>query len=249
MKVVYSVWQAAARQVVWKLLVILLVMAAVELGLFWYLAENPALWEFTAGAGQGPGFGAWLDKAGVFWAFFVSVFCLAGVLIHQGSDYSGGRLRYTLQRLPLGEKAVTGLWAVFHGACFVVLWAAQTVVVLLCWRMYCRSWEVAAPALELFVECYLDGFLHGLFPLGEAVRWVRQLLWLLVMSVGTAYFGFRQRRGKTSVGPMAAVTAGLATFRVNLSYGTEWDYIMSGLFGIMLLYFIWQIGWGDDEES
>ena len=246
-----SVWMAAARQIVWKLLLIVVIMAALELGLLWYLTRQQAV-SFSTGYYVGSGFGAWLDKAGGYPVFSAAFLLLTAALMLQGCDTQGGKLRYTLQRMPVSEASSTAHWALVHISAYIVLWMAQLAVAVIGWNIYNHSLHHAmaeASALELFVEFHLDGFLHSLLPMGCIACWVRQIAWILCMGTGTAWFGVQQRRGKIAIGPAIAAILGIVTFRNHVKTNEEMAELSSLVFIAMLIYNAVQIWRRNYEED
>lgn len=241
MKTAIAVWMAAARQIVWKLILIAAALAAVEIGLFYRVAGRMAA-AIRVDGYVSDSFGVWLDRARGYEVFVVAFALVTAVLMLQGCDYHGGKLRYTLQRLPLSETAVTLLWAALHIVCYLILWAVQLAVVAVCWRMYTQTaYGGNGQLLELFVECYLDDFLHGLLPLEHVAVWLRQSLWILCMGTGTAWFGMQQRRGKHAFGTTFALLVGLWTFGGDVRTASDMAGLMAVLFGMMAVYFIGRI--------
>lgn len=211
MKRVSAVWMAAARTVVWKLLLILLLMATVEVGLF-----RRAL---QAGAPEYRGGFAYFIEEGHLWppfGFGLAFLCVA--LCLQGCQFSGKPV-YTLQRLPLSEETVTLLWAVVHVGCLVILWAWQLVVVWGLWLLYNRFGPSSGQTLELFVNAYESPTLHGLLPLGDASRHVRNIFWVLGLGFQTAAFGYFQRRGRVRVEGIVLLAVGTSFFRTGVAAG------------------------------
>lgn len=238
MKRVCSVWMVAVRQILWKLLAVMTVMAAAELVLF--RRTMPGL-----------GFGSWLEASGAPLVFGLAFVAVTVILALQGCDFSGGRLRYTLQRLPLSEPGITTLWAMVHVGAYVLLWAVQIAVMLVCWSWYIKDQTGhTAPQMELLVACYGEGryhFLHGLFPLANGLRWLKTVTGILCLSVGTAHFGFRQRNGKLAFS--LAVVAGLhwLTFRLPISDGSV-DVMMVLVYLAFLTAYVVQL-WRWDHEA
>ena len=232
MKTVMAVWMAAARQLLWKVLAIAAAMAVMEIGLFYRLVQREAV-HIPDGMILNNGFGDWMDNAAAFPVFAAAFAILTVFLLLQGSDHRG-KLGYTFRRLPISESAITLLWAAVHVTCYVVLWAVQLAVVLVCWRLYMMFIPGEAQLLELFVEFYLDEFLHGLLPMEHIVVWLQQILWILCMGTGTAWYGMQQRAGKMAVGPVLAEIVGLLTFRSSLRYGYELAGIMAAIYALML---------------
>ena len=189
MRRIMAVAMVAVRQVIWKLLLILAGMVSVELILFYRLEmSNTVDIEF----------GRYLKLA-----FFPNVYWIAVLLIFvfqvlQGMD-SHGKLTYTLRRLPMGEQAVTTIWALVHMMTYWILWAVQVAVVLICWRSYSAHSEIGPQALELFTQFYRDPFLHGLLPLENYWRALVNFLFVLTLGVSAAFSGFCVRIRKKNV--------------------------------------------------
>lgn len=243
MKRISSVCMAATRQTLWKLLLIVALMAAVELGVFWY--QMPT--EFRE---MEPGRRYLMFNASLYWFLWAlrgATVLLFVLQAYQGCD-SGGKLTYTLRRLPMGERAVTTLWAVVHMAGHWILWAAQLAVVLVCWRKYCSCYEVFAPTLERFTQFYRGDFLHGLLPLADLSYAICLGLQMVTLGVAAAYYGFVQRKGKWPKAPILVLAISMAYFPAGYdNYGLEIALIVIDC--VFLSYMLWQIWWGDYEEA
>jgi len=243
MKRVCAIWMAAAKNLLWKLLVVLALMAAAE------------LWMFRSTMPGGPitdglPFGKWLADSGAPLIFGIAFVLVTVLMSINGCDFSGGKLRYTLQRLPQSEAAVTTIWAVFNLGVYVILWAVELAVVLVCWSWYLAAQAGhTAPQLELLVACYsTDYFLHGLFPLANGFRWIKTIMGILCLSVGAAHFGFRQRRGKIpySLIPMAGLH--WLAFRSS-PRETGVDFAVAVVYLAILVYDLVQIWRWEDETD
>ena len=210
----------AARAIVWKLLLLLTVMAAAEIGLL-----RAFVWEKD--------FGDWLYVAHIKQAFGLGFLALTAVLSLQGCDFGGGKLGYTLRRLPQGERTVSLLWAMVHFAAYVILWAAQVGLVLLFWQIYARNPLTDGSRLELLVACYRDNFLHRLLPMASVGSWIVNGLWLLSLSVQTVAVGWYQRRGRLGLWPLLGLCAWPFLWPGIQSLTT--DTIWSLLFGAYLV--------------
>lgn len=247
-RTISSVWMAAARQIIWKLLAIIGIMAAVELGLLWFVLYHPGTIHFSCFAGDGCGM--WMDAAKWYWIFSAAFLLLTVVLARQGCN-SRGKLQYTLRRLPVSEAAITTHWSLVHLGSYVVLWMAQLAVVLIGWWVYRGSSHSLTEGswLELFVEFHLDGFLHGLLPIGCFACWIRQILWILCMGTGTAWFGFQQRRGKVAFGLPNAAVIGVMTFRSNVRTGEDLAVFVTLVYLLMVLNNVVRIWRMPDEED
>lgn len=192
MKKVTSLWMAAARNLWWKLLLILILMTAAEVGLF-YWAHGALNYEYE---GLARADFAWVvEKGRLKLVFFAALAAVTACCVWQGCRFSGKNV-YTLQRLSLPEWQITALWVPVHLSCFVILWAVQVVDILLLWKLFAAMESPAAPGLELVTALYRTGLLHAMLPLADGTRWVSMLTYWVSMSVLTAAFGFFQRRGR-----------------------------------------------------
>ncbi len=191
MKRVLSVWMAAAKNLWWKLLLILIVMLAVEYGLYRWIC--PQLLE--QGEHMARPFYAVMTRIHIKLVFFAAMAAVAACCCLQGSRFSGSNA-YLLQRLSLPEWQITGLWALVHLGCFVILWAVQLLGVFGLWKLHLQLFPTTEPGLNLLVAFYENGFLHGLLPLADVTRWVYLAIYWLSMGILTAAFGYFQRRGR-----------------------------------------------------
>ena len=187
---------AAARNLWWKLLAILVLLVLVEYGLYCYAdrvlqsqSETDILLSFSA----------IVEETHLKLVFLTAFLALTACCCLQGSRFSGKNL-YLLQRLPTAEWKVTLLWAVIHLVCFLILWAVQLLMVFVLWKIYLTDYPSAAPGLQLLVFFYDNGFLHAMMPLRDISRWAVLLLYWPCMGWLTASFGFFQRRGQIIAG-------------------------------------------------
>lgn len=227
MKRVSAVWMAAVRTVIWKLLLIIILMAGAETVLFWRTFQG--------------GFAYFLEESRLWTVFFLALAALCAVLCLQGCQFSGKTV-YTLQRLPLSEEAVTLLWAAVHVGCLVILWAFQLAVVWGLWLLYNRFGPSSGQTLELFVNVYGNDFLHGLLPLADVSRHVRNILWVLVLGFETAAFGYFQRRGRFRGEVVFLLAVGIGFFRTGMgeTKADVWLSLLSLGLAALTCYSVWE---------
>lgn len=194
MKRIFSVWMAAARNLWWKLLLILLILSAAEIGLYQYTVT--CYWDPDKSLMYVPqSFSSIVEGAKLSLVFFAALLALTACCCLQGSRFSGKNI-YTLQRLPLPEWQITLHWALVHLACFVILWAVQVVLIFVLWRFYAAECSPASPGLDLLVSIYTTPLFHGMLPLADSTRWVYLITYWFCMAFLTATFAFFQRRGR-----------------------------------------------------
>lgn len=212
MRKIGSIWMAAARNLWWKLLLILAAMTAVELGLFYWGLAGDGFIQYYGYRPQRYDFVELVEWAKLQWVFFGAQAAVAACCTLQGCRFSGKNVD-TLRRLPLAEWQITTLWFSVHLCCFLILWAAQLAVIFVIWHMFAQSEAAAAPGLELLTCFYRCGFLHGMLPLADWTRWLAVGSYWLCFGWMTASFGFFQRRGRFRIGAPAM----LGAFRILMS--------------------------------
>ena len=243
MKRVTSVCMVAIRQTIWKLLAIIAVMASAELLLFGRQLSS---------AGLEPGNrGSWFDHLLQFSYFHLilaaAVVALFVFQMKQGSDEKG-KLTYTLRRLPMGERTVTTLWALVHMVSYLILWAAQFAVVLVCWNWYAARCPDQASTLELFTKFYYSEILHALIPMQDYARVITNVLLFPALGFGAAYAGFTIRTGRKLFLPGILISVTMTTF-VSDFRDDLGDELKALIYVLALGYMIWRIWWGAYEED
>ena len=120
---------------------------------------------------------------------------LCAWLFYVGGEFSA-RPSYTLRRLsvtPLG--GFLARWAAC-GACFAILWGAQTAAALGLCFLYKR---LGPPELwsrqAVLLAFYRNAFLHGLLPLHDTTLWVRNALLCLALGAAAARMPARKKFG------------------------------------------------------
>lgn len=236
MKRIISIWMTAARTLLWKLLLIAVLMTGIETALFWRTlnSELPVQSIFSP---YREGFSSLVEGSHLLWIFGLALVAACAALCFQGSQLSGGQMRYTLQRLPLREETVTLLWAVFHAGYLVILWACQLAVVFGLWMLYLHHSQPAGGELELFISFYYSGVLHGLLPLADLSRHISNLFWVVSLAFHTAAFGYFQRRGRFRVEILILLAVGLAFFDSDINIREPWINLGLSLLWLALIGF------------
>lgn len=183
-----SICTVAARQIVWKLLAIVLLLAGCEWAMFWSAVTSDSFYLM-------------LQRAQIPLLYWLGLAALTIVVVRQGVDRQG-KLTYTLSRLPDSEAKITTIWMAVYVAAYVILWAAQVGLVLLFWRRFLMlNPQITAPKLALLVETYgghNGGWLHSLLPMDDWLRWLSMILWYLSLGSAAAQHGFLQRRDRNA---------------------------------------------------
>lgn len=189
MKKHLSVFMLMARSTIYKHLSLLVLMAAVEGGLFcWLLARG--------NAGGGLGLETLIRQSRIIWVFG-ACFVLMTVLLAMTGSEGGSKLSYTLKRLSVSERWVFVWQSAYNTVCYLLLWAAQILIAV----VLCRIYEANAAAeyvsgQTVFLAFYRNNFLHALLPFEDAIFWVRNGIFAAALGLCAAWFPMAQRKGK-----------------------------------------------------
>lgn len=178
----FTLFLLLLRQSIWKVLWILVCLAGVQLGLFLLLAPESRVYSlaFTLETVQS----ALLLPLALAWTLLWAVLLL-------GARHGA----YTLDRLIPSPRAVL-LW---QGLCNTLLcllfWATEALVLVLLCQLYLAQGGYAGPQ-TLYLATWQNSLFHTLLPLGEPLRWLRDLCLCLGMGLTAACGSCQLRRGK-----------------------------------------------------
>ncbi len=142
--------------------------------------------------------------------FFV---LLCVILSRIGCQFGGGKPGYTLQRLSVSERATVFWWAGNHGIWLFLFWMVQLAIALLLCRWYLSQMNLAEVSGQtVFLAFYRNSFLHSLLPLAESSRYWRNGILLGSLSLCTACYSYRQRRGEKGLAVVVLVAMLLVWF-------------------------------------
>ena len=182
-----SVLMLFVRSTLYKLLLIVFVMAAAESVLF-ALALRSAEGYF--------GLDTILRASRPQSVCAVCFLLLCALMCLTGCEF-GSKQGYTLARLRISHKMIF-FWQIVNNAGLLLLfWAAQVGIVLAFCGVYTAQYPQPQAAVLVF---YANGFLHSLLPLAETGRLICNMILLASLAVTSACFPVRMRRGEK---PMA----------------------------------------------
>lgn len=170
-----------------KVLLALILMAAAEGGLFYFVWKQLEK-QYLVGKIRVVTLELIADKAQLDLVFLVAVMILVGVLQFSNGATKGGRPEYTLYRLSISPR-YTFLWqAVYHCCCFLLFWAMQAAVAVGLGFWFVK---VADPAMvtnqSLFLAFQRNEFFHSVIPLQDTMVWATNIMCLFILSILTAY--------------------------------------------------------------
>lgn len=269
MKKQTSVVALTARSSLFFALAIALVMAAAEFALFHMalsadraevaaaFAERQAQIDYYASMGvevyySDPYLAKPLeylvDQSHILWVFTAAALLLTAQLCRVGCE-SGGKLGYTLRRLPLPEKQYFLWQGVGNTLFYLLLWGVQALTALGLGMYYLRT--VPAEAVNhqtLFLAFSRSDFLHTLLPMGDWYCLAVTLLLAVTLGLCTAAVPFWQRRGRFGGELLAAVAAALFLFRRGVGGHNANTGLMLILLLTLLSVFVRIYQWKEVDE-
>ena len=220
MKKYLSVIMLAARGSFFKVIGVMIMMAAAQIGVFYtkyqaliterqnqlneqLLHPENGIWDIAF-----PAMERVLDKgiangyitvAGIW----IMAFVLIGILLNQaGAPWKSGseNIRMTLQRMPMKEWKITFCYAVYNFGIWLIFWAFSIGVVLAICEVYYKFAILDAYGSQsTFLAFYRNELFHSLLPLEDVTRYVRNIGMFVALSVMSATTGFWNRRGKRNL--------------------------------------------------
>ena len=196
-----AVFALVVRTSIYKVLGLLVLMAAVQLALFGAVVsrqlEQETISRDLEWASQDPEaagghleiFESLLESCGVPIVFFAAFLLVCMVMAWADSDRKGCRTTYLLGRLNVGRTKLFAPRTVYHMGCLVLLFGVQIGLVLVMYGAYERlqNPEYLSPQ-ALFLAFYRSDFLHSLVPMEETVRWVRNAFLILAGSMEISFW-------------------------------------------------------------
>ena len=225
MKEKLGISMTAVRPLLWKVILLLVLTAAVQLFLGYRAAATISVGTMD--------FSQFLSRCHTGLVAMAGLLVLLVILALQGCQFSGHWVSGTLQRLPIGEGTITMVYGLTHLGFLVLYWAVEVFVMVALYCFYGKSL-----GFPLVVAAYTTPFFHSLLPLSDWLRLLLSVLWALALASCTASFGFFQRRGSFQISPLLVTAAGLYSFSASGDVGVE------VLFSVVFLFFIsWQVFW------
>ena len=186
MKKHLSVFMLMARSSIYRVFLASLATAALQFLAFYLSCRNILL---NRGATLEDMF-----SAGLFSILFaVGFFAISFFLCRTGCEFSA-RSGYTLKRLSVSEQQ-TFLWqALYNALAYLFFWLSQVLVIFAL-----AAWFVSAEgggAQAEFMLFFRSPFIRGCWPMEDAIGFVRNALFCVMLGVTSARYPMAQRQGK-----------------------------------------------------
>lgn len=189
-----SLWALLAKGSFYKVLAVAFLMVMTETALFFHALQG----------GLAAPFDLMIEESRIHLVFLAALGAAYFLLIRMNRilDNEG---RYTVMRLRATQTQVFAVRTVYDALCLLTLLAVQVGLVLCFSVIYGRTPGMQQGPQTLFLAFYRSRFLHGLLPMADTGKWVRNGLMLLAMGMEEAGgVGKRYRVTQVSVYLMAA---------------------------------------------
>lgn len=196
-----SVFGLCARSTLYKLIGVIMVMAAAEQVLFMVAMNNV----------EGTKLLEWIiDDSKIAYAFGIGFLAYYSILC--GVSKKTSNAVHTTRRLAIEERVYNWISVIYNAMVLVIFLAAQLAVALILCKQYLNSDISGNYQHVIFTAFYRSDMLHSLLPLEDYVLLVCNILLLVELSILASYSQQQSRRGKHDflAGPAAVITA--ATF-------------------------------------
>ncbi len=211
---VLSLWALLTKGSFYKVLAVALFMA---------LAET-ALFHRTPGAP----FEMKIEESRIHFVFLAALGAAFFLLIRMNRvlDNEG---RYTVMRLKVTQAKLFATRTAYDVLCLLMLFGVQAGLVLWFAESYRRMpGALVGPQME-FLAFYRNGFLHGLLPMADWGKWVRNALMLLALGMEEAG-GVGKRYRTTQVGVFILSAAWFAS-----PVGLAWQEMVCDLVYVVVI--------------
>ncbi|MBQ7337157.1 MAG: hypothetical protein IJW40_01750 [Clostridia bacterium] len=196
-----------------RVIVLIFATAAVQVGLF-YTVLQKELEAAAAGVGAFAPPETLIFRSGAAPIAGVGLILLSILLCSFGSGRTAG---LALGRLRVEEKTIFWWQSLYNTLCYALLLVVQGVLMsaLLLW--YAKEAPAYAWSEQtLFLTFYRSGYLHGLLPLEEISRHLRNALLILSLGMCAAGYPYRRRKGHIPLNIVAMVAITLVGFCASL---------------------------------
>ena len=236
MKQHLSVLMLIIRSSIYKVIVVLAVMAAAQIGLFQYALQSGSHYLENI-----------VSSSGLAWVLAAAFLLITYILSRTGCK-SGSQPGYTIRRLGVSEKSFFIWQAVYNTAVYVLLLTTELILLI----GFAHHWQTGADqnligAQSIFLPFYRNDFMHCICPLDDIWLWIRNGILAIAMGMAAAQYPFRQRRGKTMQVVMIMAATTVAFFVRSLGADVRDVFAVS-----MALFVMGKVVhnlWGGDENE
>lgn len=202
MKKVVSMLSIVVRSSLYKIWWILAGMILVQLGVFYQTYQRYAKhsqWEEEVTLGTPYGV-TWTLESLVEESYVEVFFLIAFVLICVVLTWSQGERRgvqsyYFYERMSVSQKQRFFVWTGYNISIFLLFAFAELLAVLGMGDIFTYLVPQEYESVQMyFMAFYKSPFLHGVFPMGDILRWIRNILMVTACGMEIAGYACRKRK-------------------------------------------------------
>ena len=212
-----SVFMLYIRSSIFKILLLFLLMAAVELPMFYFAVEKSL-------ALSSIGIERMFERSHIAVVLAAALVLMSAQLCSAGCEY-GSKQGYTLRRLSVSERTVFAWQAAFNALAYLLLLGFQLMLVIVMCQYGVEKMGEWASNQSIFLAFYRNRFLHSLLPLEEWTRYLRNVFIIIALGMASALFSYNQRRKKPGLAIIITLPVVIFGFPASAG-GTATDVIM-----------------------
>ncbi len=193
-----------ARSTLRRVLIVLLISAVLQL-LMWGLEFRSSMRAYNEARLDMPTVEKLVDRGAANAMFRLTLTVITVILCLPGASRRS-HTEYTLGRLSVSERGIFFCQAAYNAAVYLLLFAAQTVLLfamVLIYRNLAPA-ESVAPNIA-YIAFYRNRFMHSVLPLEDVRLWIRNIALVLILALSAAEFPYLRRRGRMSATPIAVL--------------------------------------------
>lgn len=180
-----SVFMLFVRSSLYKTLALCLLMAAAQLGVYFFAADIEATWLEN------------LVDEGAYRYIFAVFTALMMLMLVQNCTGRGAKPIYTLARLSVSRRCVFVWQSVSNALLWLIFLSTEIFVMLgISAHFAANAPEDAVTSQTLFLAFYRSEFLHSLLPMEYIGRWIRNVIYVIGLGVVCANASAKIRRGR-----------------------------------------------------
>jgi len=206
MKKKISVMSIAVRSSIYKVLLILFGMIALQLGLFYYTYLRYDYMDNEMISSEpfqvlGRGYGVtWtleslVEESYVKWVFMTAFILICMVLAWSEGERKGSHTYYFYKRIQVSMQERFVGWSLYNFGCMILLLLGMVISAVGMGCIFsCLAPEGYQSVQMYFMAFYKSRFLHNVFPMGEIFRWIRNALLFGACSMEIAGYACLRRK-------------------------------------------------------
>ena len=215
MKKGVSVFALLARNTIYRILAVFVVMGTVEIFSFWKKMQESLHSEGS--------FEQVIERSNQF-GWYTIAFLTISLILGISTCNFGSMQGYTIKRLRMSEWKIFWIQSSYNLMCYILLMGVQLGLFLGMGQLY-AAFHADVTSQTLFLAFYRHDFMHSILPMEEWARWGLNLLMYGGMGIAIASVPYFQRKRK--FGWEAVVVAGILAVGFENELGSPVPYCLT----------------------